>query len=110
MLVGNKIRTMNIPSGNRAAYKISNTVGVKAENEVGSYISGSSAANIPVIQLEYCSDTFSCANYRNFSWNNIGNNYTFYNSPNIPSGFYPTYYWTFGNGLVGYTGTADYEF
>jgi uncharacterized repeat protein (TIGR01451 family) len=40
-----------------------------------------------------------CANYRNFTWNNTSNNYTFYNSPNIPSGFYPTYYWTFGNGL-----------
>lgn len=98
MVVGNKIRTMNIPSGNRTAYKLSNTVGVKAENEVGSYISGSSTSNLPFIQIEYCSDTFSCANYRNFAWNNVGNSHTFYNSPNIPSGYFPTFYWTFGNG------------
>jgi uncharacterized repeat protein (TIGR01451 family) len=98
MLSGNKIRCFNVISGNRAAYKVSNTIGVKAENEVGSYVSVAGVANLPSLQLEYCSDTQSCANYRNFTWNRIGNNYTFYTSPNIPMGYFPTYNWTFGNG------------
>lgn len=40
-----------------------------------------------------------CTNYKNFNWLNIGGNqYNFFNVPNIPSGLNPTYSWNFGNG------------
>jgi hypothetical protein len=98
VLVGNKIMCFGTVTGNKAAYKISNTLGVKAENAPGSYISAGNVACLPQLQIEYCNDTVKCSSYRNFAWNNIGSSYTFYNTPNIPVTFNPTYYWSFGNG------------
>lgn len=99
-LVGNKISVFGTVTGNKAAYKVSNTAGVKAENAPGSYVSTSGVACLPRLQIEYCNDTIRCSSYRNFAWNNIGSSYTFYNTPNIPATFSPTYDWSFGSGVT----------
>lgn len=41
-----------------------------------------------------------CASYKNFTWSNVGNNHTFYPSPQIPSYYFPSILWTVSNGAT----------
>lgn len=44
--------------------------------------------------------TTPCSSFRNFTWSNVGNNHTFYPSPQIPSYYFPSILWTVSNGAT----------